>query len=125
MVRRMRPSRTVAGLALTAVLALAALPGLVRSEEPIREQPIDAASFRDVILAAARERPIEASDLATVIPSAGSLDASTTFVERDPTERDEAARAEVNLPTPTAAWDWKPPKSTLEGIASFYSNGTT
>ena len=51
--RPVRPSRTVAIAVLTAALALGALPGLAGSREPSREQPVDAASFRDVNLAAA------------------------------------------------------------------------
>ena len=43
---RMRPSRTVARAALTAALALGALPGLVGSQEPSPARPIEAAMFR-------------------------------------------------------------------------------
>jgi hypothetical protein len=122
----MRPSRAVARLVLTAILALGALPGLMESAEPAPDRPISAAPYRDTILAAARERPIRAILASSPAdPSAGLLDDSTTFVERDAVGPEPTERATPDLPVPAAAWDWKPPKSTLEGEASFYDNGTT
>jgi hypothetical protein len=123
----MRPSTTVARAALTAVLALGALPGLVGSHEPSRDQPIDAASFEQVYLATKRDRQeIGALVLDSAGRSAGALDALGLFAEPGPGEPaapDE--RSQPRLKTVTSRWTWKPPKYSLSGIASFYENGTT
>jgi hypothetical protein len=120
-----RPSNTVVRLVLTIILALGALPGLAGANSLPPEPPNSAASFRNVILAAARERPTRANlAFEPADSSAGLLDASTTFVERG-VDAPNVDRVAVKLPAVTAAWDWKPPKSTVEGEASFYSNGTT
>lgn len=122
----MRPSRTVAIAALTAVLAFGALPGLVGSGEPSREQPIDAASFRDVIFAAAGARSIEtiaAPDSANA--AAGRLEPASSFRDAPSADAAPAARIAAKLPKVPVAWDWKPPRYTLSGYATFYDNGTT
>ncbi|HEX5589467.1 MAG TPA: hypothetical protein VFX65_04155 [Candidatus Limnocylindrales bacterium] len=123
----MRPSRTVAIAVLIAALALGALPGLAGSRETSREQPLDAASFRDVIFAAAGGRsidPIGAPDSASA--AAGRLDASTPFGEAPVgAELAVAARPAVAVPRVSAAWEWKPPRRTMTGYATFYDNGTT
>lgn len=122
----MRPSRTVAIAALTAALALGSLPGLAGSREPSREQPLDAAAFRDVILAATGGRAIEAipaPDSASA--AAGRLEPSTSFGRAAPSAAEPAARPAVSVPRVAAAWDWKPPRYTLSGYATFYDNGTT
>lgn len=120
-----RPSNTVVRLVLTIILALGALPGLAGSNSSIPEPPTSAASFRNVILAAAHERPIRATlAFQSADSSAGVIDASTTFVEVQ-ADAPDVDRVAVKLPAVAAAWDWKPPKSTVEGEASFYSNGTT
>lgn len=123
----MRPSRTVAIAALTAVLVLGSLPGLVGSHEPSADQPITPAAFREVILAAngGRSSPtIEAADPAYA--SASQLGDDATFTE--PAAGPALAPAErvsPNLPTVPAAWDWKTPRYKMSGYASFYSYGTT
>ena len=125
--RAVRPSRTVAVAALTAALALSALPGLAGSREPGSEQPTDAASFRELILAAAGDRSIgtiSAPDPATA--SAGRLDPGAALLDAPagldgvPADRPAAA-----VPAVTAAWAWKPPRYTLSGYATFYDHGTT
>lgn len=123
----MRPSETVARAALTAVLALGALPGLVGSHEPNQDRPVDAALFGQVNLASARDR----QGLGLILPdpdgrSRGALDRFDPFAELDSSEPlppDE--RAQPKLKSVTAGWSWKPPKDTLTGYASFYDSGTT
>jgi hypothetical protein len=123
----MRPSRTVARVALTAVLALGALPGLVGSHEPSQDRPLDAALFGQLNLATARDR----QGLGLILPdlsgrSAGALGPQDPFAELDSSEPlapDD--RAQPKLKTVTADWHWKPPKYSLSGIASFYDYGTT
>ena len=114
----MRPSRTVARAALIAALALGSLPGLVGSRQPSPEQPIDAAAFRQVILATLGQRPSGAggsSDAAS--GSAGSLEAATSFVELGPRQANVIDRVYVNVPSAPSAWAWKLPKSTLSGYS--------
>ena len=111
---------------LTAALALGALPGLAGSHEPSPDRPIDAAAFRQVILASTIDRtgaPIAPLDAARM--SAGILTPSDKFSEGADATVDFPARANATLPKVAAAWTWKPPLYTVSGTASFYSNGTT
>jgi len=122
----MRPSRTVARAALTAALALGSLPGLVGSREPSPAQPIDAAAFRQVILATIGARTVEAAapgDAAT--GSAGTLDSSSTFIELSGSQASVVGPVGGSQPNVSPAWSWKPPKATMTGYASFYDFGTT
>jgi hypothetical protein len=122
----MRPSRTVARAALTAALALGSLPGLVGSREPSPTQPIDAAAFRQVILATIGARTLTAAapgDAAS--GSDGTLDVGTTFVELVPGQASGSGRDAVAAPNTPAGWTWKPPRATMTGYASFYDYGTT
>jgi hypothetical protein len=123
----MRPSRTVAGAALTAVLALGALPGLVGSHEPSQDKPIDAALFEQVNLATTRDRLRHAD----IVPDAagqsdGALGSGDAFAE--PAAGDAGTpnqRAQPKLPGATSSSAWKASKSVMTGSASFYDNGTT
>jgi hypothetical protein len=123
----MRPSRTVARAALTAALALGALPGLVGSHEPNQDRPIDAALFEHVDLATSRG----AQGIGIIVPdaagrSAGALNPVDAFAELAPGQAlspDE--RAQPKATKPQAEWRWKPPKYSITGFASFYDHGTT
>jgi hypothetical protein len=128
----MRPSRTVARAALTAVLALGALPGLVGSHEPAVARPIDAAAFRQVSLATTRDRQADGQIVPdTAGRSDGALDAATAIGEPGFPEADDiqvpsgAERAQPALPAARAASAWKKPRFTVSGAASFYDHGTT
>ena len=122
----MRPSRTVARAALTAALVLAALPGLVGSHEPAAS-PVDAALFEQVTLATTPDQqgpgPYLLDDAAV---SAGALEATDGFAETGgaPPE-DLGHRAAPDVQAAASSWTWKPPRSTMTGIASFYDFGTT
>jgi hypothetical protein len=111
---------------LTAALALGALPGLAGSREPSPDRPIDAAAFRQVILATTidRSQPTTMSLDAAQL-SAGRLDSSTQFTEDAVGRQVFPKRHAVTLPKPASSWSWKPPLYTISGTASFYSNGTT
>jgi hypothetical protein len=123
----MRPSGTVARAALTAVLALGALPGLVGSHEPSQDRPVDAALFESVNLASTRGRQA----IGVILPdadgrSAGALERSDPFVELDSSEPlSPDDRAQPVLRAVTAGWSWRPAKFSLRGVASFYDTGTT
>jgi len=116
-------------VALTAALALGSLTGLVGAREPSPEQPIDAAAFRQVILATLGQTPFgvdAAVDAAHASGgSAGGLDATSSFVELGPAQAAVVGRVALSLPRVSAAWSWKPPKYSLTGYASFYDFGTT
>jgi hypothetical protein len=123
----MRPSSAVARAALTAALALGALPGLVGSHEPSPDRPIDAAAFRQVFLAttSGRLEPRQALPDAEFAASA-ALGPDDGFAERDgdaPGSPDE--RVQPGVPAAQRSWSWKPPRYTLKGFASFYDYGTT
>ena|ERR1044071_2810562 len=122
----MRPSRTVARAALTAALAIGALPGLVGSHEPAPTRSVDAALFEQVTLANTPELgpgPFLLDDAAL---SAGRLDADGTFAEAG----GEGPPPDVVRPAPAvqaarSTWTWNPPRLTIRGAASFYDFGTT
>lgn len=123
----MRPSRTVARAALTAVLALGALPGLVGSHEPSRDQPIDAALFDQVNLATTGDRQ-RLGDI--VLDAAGRSDGA--LAPADPFAEPATGvtgppddRAQPKLPSAKSSSAWKKPRYTMTGVASFYDNGTT
>jgi hypothetical protein len=124
----MRPSRTVARSALTALLALGALPGLVGSHESSQDRPIDAALFEQVNLAStpSRQGLIQLA-LDRADRSAGALEAIDALAEADaaaePAPPDE--RATPALQPSQASWTWNKPRFTVSGEASFYSFGTT
>jgi len=123
----MRPSTTVARAALTAVLALGALPGLVGSQEPNASRPLEAALFGPVNLATTRgQQALEAFDLDPAGRSSGALTSVDIFAE--PGSGDAAAPDERAAPTirlAPSSWAWKKPLYTLSGYASFYDYGTT
>jgi hypothetical protein len=130
----MRPSRTVARSALTAVLALGALPGLVGSHEPGVAPTIEAVAFRQVSLATTRDRQADGQLVPdTAGRSDAALDPGTAFAEAgmtigeavDVESRSAGERAQPNLQAATSDWAWKKPRFTISGAASFYDHGTT
>lgn len=123
----MRPSRTVARAALTAVLALGALPGLVGSHEPSQDQPIDAAAFGQIFLATTPDRQSSGDMVFDAAgQSDGALDAIEPFAELGPgVALSPDGRAQPKLRAAAATSTWKAPRYTLSGYASFYDYGTT
>jgi hypothetical protein len=122
----MRPSRTVARAALTAALALGALPGLAGSHQPSPDRPIDAAAFRQVILASTFDRSgASIATLDAALRSDGVLGPGAKFSEGADARVTFPGRSKAVGPAVSAAWSWKPPKSVVSGTASWYSYGTT
>jgi hypothetical protein len=122
----MRPSRTVARAALTAALAIGALPGLVGSHEPSQARDIDAAAFDLINLATTRDRQANGQ----VLPdsagrSEGALDRTQVIEEPAALGGRSGGRADPGLPDPRASTAWNKPRYVLTGEASFYDNGTT
>jgi hypothetical protein len=122
----MRPSRTVAKAALTAALALGSLPGLVGSYQSTPVPPIDAAAFRQVILANQGSRTLGSLAQADAgLVSASALSPDSLFIEGGDRRSVARERAGVALPKVPSGSSWKAPRATMSGAASFYSNGTT
>jgi hypothetical protein len=116
----------VAGAALTAALALVALPGIVGSAGPSPATALDSAAFQSVQVPAfvAAVRPVEPLDDA--YGSAARLDAATALIEpgNEPV-RVVVGRPRVVLPASHSGSALKPPRYKLTGYATFYANGTT
>lgn len=120
----MRPSRTVASVALTATLALGALPGLAGSRTPDPDQVVDPAAFRLLVLASTDRNDSTIDPLSAVSRSAGFVDPSAPIIEPGQ-EWPVPPRPEIAQPAGRSGWDWKEPRYTLSGYATFYDNGTT
>jgi hypothetical protein len=123
----MRPSRTVARAALTAALAVGALPGLVGSHEPAATRTVDAALFEQVTLANTPDQQgLGPVLLDASARSAGVLSTAASFPEA---EVEGVAplgkRAVPEVARAASSWDWQPARFTLRGEASFYDFGTT
>ncbi|HEX3266060.1 MAG TPA: hypothetical protein VHR16_10365 [Candidatus Limnocylindrales bacterium] len=123
----MRPSWTVARAALTAALAVGALPGLVGSHEPAPSRIVDAALFEHVTLATPPgQTGVGPLRLDAAGRSAGVLDTGDAFLEAG---ADGVAaldgRALPKVVGPATQWDWQPARYSLRGEASFYDFGTT
>ena len=123
----MRPSRTVARAALTAALALGALPGLVGSHEPAASRPVDTALFEQVTLAKTAGQPGPgAFALDDSALSAGALDPASQFSETGSDGLpDDGGRVAPRVAGAEPSWSWQPARYSLTGAASFYDFGTT
>lgn len=121
----MRRSSVVAGAVLIAALALAGLPAPVGSRSPSATRAVDLAAFTvinpalDLAAQGASGVPDHAQR------SAGFADAATSFVEPGAPPKGPVARPKAAQPASTSGMTWKPPRYTISGYASFYSNGTT
>lgn len=122
----MRPRSTVARAALTAALAIGALPGLVGSHEPSQARDIDAAAFDQINLATTRDRQAHGQVLPdTAGRSEGVLDETAIIEEPGALDASAGRRANPSVPAARASTAWKEPRYVLRGEASFYDNGTT
>ena len=121
----MRPSRTVAGGALAAALAIGALPGLVGSHEPNQDRPIDAVAFRPVDIATARNLADRVPTLDAAGRSDGALVPVAPLVDPASALSDGSMRGQPRVSEADPSWTWNAPKYTLRGVATFYDNGTT
>ena len=122
----MRPTRVVAGAALTAALALVALPGIAGSQSPSAASTVDPVAFQSIQVSAnVVERPIVIGPLDPSNASAAVLDESTAFVQPGAEPERIVGRPAVNLPAAHGGTTMKPPKYQMTGYATFYANGTT
>src|SRR5262245_40704711 len=122
----MRPRTLFVGAALTAALALLALPGLAGSATSIPSRSPQAAAFQSVFLDAR-----QASSATSTGPYGDGLDtpgtvaADAVFPEPGSPDVSLPSRVRVSQPGPHGGFDWKPAKYTLTGTATFYDAGTT
>jgi hypothetical protein len=121
-----RPTRLVAGAALTAALALGALPGIAGSAGPTPASAIDPAAFQSVQVPAIVAAENVAGSFDGTYRSAGRIDATTVLTEPgDPKPAARVSRPTVDLPGARSGSAQKPPRYKLSGYATFYGNGTT
>lgn len=115
----------VAGVAISAALALVALPGLASSRIPGPES-IDPAAYQPLqVPAHALERRTEVEPLEAAFGSAGRLDAATALVEPGIAPERSVGRPAVAQPASKAGSALKPPRYAVSGYATFYGHGTT
>jgi hypothetical protein len=124
--RIVRPTTLVAGAALTAALALVALPGLAGSRTPSPDRPIDAAAFQAFSIAQTDDRSWEAIDpLDAAHRSANALLAGSRLVEPGTGSRQPTGRPPARQPGVAPGYSIKPPRYSLQGVATFYDAGFT
>jgi hypothetical protein len=116
----------VAGAALTAALALAALPGIVGSAGPSPATVLDPAAFQSVQVPAFATAVLAVEPLDDAHQSADRLDAGTILTEPGTAPvRVVVGRPRVLVPAPHSGTALKPPRYKLSGYATYYANGTT
>jgi hypothetical protein len=112
--------------ALTAALALVALPGITGSRSPQPASLVDPAAVQLLqVTANATGRQLSVGPLDPAYLSAGAVDETTAFVERGTAPTQVVARPRVDIPGIQAGTVVKPPRYKLSGYATFYANGTT
>ena len=122
----MRPTRLVAIAALTAALALVALPGLAGSRTPSAPSVVDPTAFQQISIPAnAAIRPESIAPLDPDAAAAGRIEADTAFVTPGSEPERIVGKPTVRQPASSVGSAQKPPKYTLSGVATFYYHGTT
>jgi hypothetical protein len=116
----------VAGAALTAALALGALPGIAGSAGPRPPSLVDPSAFQSVQVPASDTTDGAVAALDPAYEAVDAIDASTVFTEpgKEP-KRVIPSRPTVVIPAAQVGSALKPPRYKLTGIATFYGNGTT
>jgi hypothetical protein len=117
----------VVGSALTAALALVALPGLAGSRVPSAVDPVPVGAFQPLSIPASDvQRPVTVAGLDGGYLSAGIVSAESAFVEPGVApDTGPDGRATVDQPDPDSTSSRKPARYTLRGEATFYDHGTT
>jgi hypothetical protein len=118
-----RPSNTVAGAVLSALLALAAVPGLADSREPSLVQDLDPAAFQ-VIGEPRADWSVLTDPLDAAMRSGSFIDGDSRFEEPGET-RTVPTKPTVKVPASKSTWGWKEPRYTLTGDATYYNAGYT
>lgn len=122
----MRARRLATVAAIASAIALIALPaasGAAVGEPNGASQLYD---LRLITMTAGRDGPDQADPVVDpTVASAGQLDGSSVFVEVGDEPPAPPARPIVAVPVSGAGMEWKPPRYTMTGIATFYDHGTT
>ncbi len=123
----MRPRRLAVGSALTAALALVALPGLAGSRAPSAAETLPGSAFQLLSVPASDVRStISIAGLDDGYVSAGVVHDLSSFLEPGVApDTGPTARAVVDQPDPGAGSKRKPAKVTMTGEATFYNAGYT
>jgi hypothetical protein len=121
----MRRRTVVAGAALIAALALAALPVPAGSHVPSQASDTAQAAFTSVVISAdaPAQRAGGAADPALV--SAGAVSATDVFREPGRRPKVPKSRPAVSQPVSPSGKAWKEPRYTVTGTATFYHHGST
>lgn len=124
--RIVRPSRLVAGAALTAALALAALPAIAASAAPTAPTAIEPSAFEPIQVQAIAATDPTVAEPDSSYAAAALAGAATLFTEPGSGGSvPVAGRPQVVLPAAHSGSAQKPPRYRLSGYATFYANGTT
>lgn len=110
---------------LSAVLALAAVPGLSGSPALSPDWPLEASGVQAAALRGPTTWPITvAGPLDAAARSQGHIEGATYF-EEPGEDQDTPGKSAVSVPVSKSTWAWKEPLYTLTGIASYYNAGYT
>jgi hypothetical protein len=127
----MRRRTVVAMAALIAAFALAGLPVPAGSHTPTAVRDLAPAAFTSVTIPAdaPAQRAWGGTEVALVpdaaLDSAGALDPADALGEPGRQIKAPTSRPKVDQPAAVSGKDWKKPKYTISGYATFYNNGTT
>ena len=121
----MRRRAVVAVSALIAAAALIGLPGPASSTAPSPARELPAAAFMQLPTSPGAPASLPEAALDNALRADGYLGDATKLVERGSAPADPTSRPAVTLPSVSAGRDWKPPRYTITGTATFYGNGTT
>jgi hypothetical protein len=119
----MRRSSVVATAALMAAVALAGLPPPAGSTTPSVPRGLQAATLTSVLVPATAPAPAATGADEAAPTTVDEVDAA--YVEPGRAPKVPARRPRVDQPATNAGADWKPPRYSLSGQATFYDNGTT
>ena len=116
----------VAGAALTAALALGALPGIAGSAGPTPASAIDPSTYQSVQVPAFTATELAVAPLDDAFLTAGAIDPTSELTEpgKEP-KRVIPGRPVVAVAPPHGGSALKPPRYKISGVATFYGNGTT
>jgi hypothetical protein len=121
----MRRRSVVAIAALIAAFALAGLPAPAGSTSPSMARELAPAAFSTVTVPANAPAQESAGLADAARRSASYVTPDTTFTQPGVATSVPAARPKVDQPQAPSGKDWKAPKYTISGYATFYDNGTT
>src|SRR5258705_4300447 len=117
----MRLSRVVAIAALTAALALGALPGIAGSAGPTPASVLDPSTFQSVQVPAFATTDLAVEPLDASFRAAGGIDATTTLTETgNEPNRIVPNRPDVSLPAAHGGAGRKPPPPQQTGETPFF-----